>query len=843
MATIDIETLQINITSDVSSAIKGINSVQKALGKLKTASGTATTATNKTTKANKAASLSYVNLYAKVMMATQAVKAIGRSIASAIEESNDYVENLNLFTVSMGEYAGEAKEYAETVGELMGIDPSDWMRNQGIFMTLATGFGVANDRAKTMSKNLTQLGYDISSFFNISVGDSMQKLQSGLSGELEPLRRLGYDLSQAKLEATALELGITKNISAMTQAEKAELRYYAIMNQVTTAQGDMARTLNAPANQLRVLSAQATQCARAIGNIFIPALNAILPYANAVLQVIRALANIIANLFGFELPEVDYSGMTGMANGAEDTADALEDAGKAAKKLKDYTMGFDELNVINPNSGGSGTEDALGSGGFDFELPEYDFLAGLTESKVSTIVAEMKEWLGITDDIDTWAELFDTKLGKILLTVGLIGLGFAAWKISDAVVSNLGTIKSNLKKIAGLAAITIVVYGVLEAASWIIDNCDTTTEKIGGILGAASLALGAILAFTGVNIPLGIALMAVGAVSLASIIALNTNKLSDDMKQTIAIITDTVSTALIALGAVLAFSGVNIPLGLALIAGGAITLATAIAPNWDNLSKETQNTITFITGIVSAALLVLGAILLFTGAGIPLGLGLLVAGGVGLAASIAPHWDFLVEKVKEIWGKIKAFWDEHIAPIFTKEWWLNLAKTCGNGLMGGFEKAINGIIGMFENMINWVVRGLNKISFDIPEWVPLIGGKSFGINISEVQFKRVKLPTFAEGGFPETGELFVAREAGAEMVGSIGRRTAVANNDQIVAGIASGVAEANSEQNSLLREQNTLLRALLEKDTSTNIDGRRLSKELERVHRGMGATIITGGAY
>ena len=105
----------------------------------------------------------------------------------------------------------------------------------------------------------------------------MQKLQSGISGELEPLRRLGYDLSQARLEQTALNLGIKESVANMTQAEKAELRYYAIMTQVTTAQGDMARTLEAPANQLRILQAQLTQAARAIGNIFIPALNAILP--------------------------------------------------------------------------------------------------------------------------------------------------------------------------------------------------------------------------------------------------------------------------------------------------------------------------------------------------------------------------------------------------------------------------------------------------------------------------------------------------------------------------------------------------------------------------------------
>ena len=138
-------------------------------------------------------------------------------------------------------------------------------------MTLATGFGVASDKAALMSKNLTQLGYDLSAFFNISVEDAMQKLQSGIAGEIEPLRRLGYYLSQAKLEDIAMSLGINKSVSEMIQAEKSQLRYYAILTQVTKAQGDMARTLVAPANQLRILKAQATQAARALGNIFIPA--------------------------------------------------------------------------------------------------------------------------------------------------------------------------------------------------------------------------------------------------------------------------------------------------------------------------------------------------------------------------------------------------------------------------------------------------------------------------------------------------------------------------------------------------------------------------------------------
>lgn len=399
------------------------------------------TSTNNLSKSNDRASTSYVNLAAKIGIAIVAVKKAASVLAGFINKSNQYVEDLNLFTASMGEYASAAQEYAERVSEIVGIDPAEWLRNQGVFMTITKGFGVASDRAYTMSRNLTQLGYDISSFFNIPFEEAFQKLQSGIAGELEPLRRLGYDLSVARLQQEAYTLGIEKKVSAMTQAEKAELRYYAIMTQVTTAQGDMARTLNAPANQLRVLQAQVTQCARAIGNIFIPALNAILPYAIAVAKVIRLIANAIASLFGFALPEIDYSGIGatvgGVADSTQDIGDGLGDATKKAKELKNALLGIDELNIISPpedtSGSGAGGIGNIGGGGLGFDLPTYDFLDGAISSKVDEIVQKMKEWLGLNKEIDSWADLFDTRLGKILLTVGAIGAGLAAWKIAKSV--------------------------------------------------------------------------------------------------------------------------------------------------------------------------------------------------------------------------------------------------------------------------------------------------------------------------------------------------------------------------------------------------------------------------
>ena len=159
-----------------------------------------------------------------------------------------------------------------------------------------------------------------------------------------------------------------------------------------------------------------------------------------------------------------------------------------------------------------------------------------------------------------------------------------------------------------------------------------------------------------------------------------------------------------------------------------------------------------------------------------------------------------------------------------------------NGIIGFIEKMANGVV----NGINTVIGALNRLHIDVPEWVTEKTGLT-GFGFSIPLLNTISIPRLAEGGFPDQGQMFIAREAGAEMVGSIGRRTAVANNDQIVAGIAGGVAEANEEQNSLLREQNSLLRAILEKDSGVYLDGKNLTNSVEKYQRERGRVLIAGG--
>ena len=444
-------------------------------------------AASKIPSANAKSSKSFGDLVKKAAKVIVAFKAIYTSVGSWIAKSSAYNENMNLFSVAMGEYAEEALTYANQVEAAMGIDPSEWVRSQGVFMTLGKGFGIAGERANKMSQQLTQLGYDISSFYNISVEEAMDKLKSGFSGELEPLRNLGFDLSQAKLEAIAMSLGIDKAVSSMTQAEKAELRYYAIMTQVTDVHGDMARTLNEPANQMRIFRTQLEMAARSLGNIFIPIVNDLLPYGIAAVKVFRELADAVALLVGYEFPEVGDFPDTG-----NEVAAGFSDANEEVAKMKKMLLGIDELNVMSDNSSDSSD---YGGSSFSFDLPTYKFLDDAADNRVNEIVDKMKDWLGISGELNNWADLFKTRLGNILVIVGLITVGFAAW----AIIKSVAGVIDVFSKFKGAGADVPDAGGDVAAVSKTTAKLKTLVKDLGlglvvilEVAAAAALIVGAI---------------------------------------------------------------------------------------------------------------------------------------------------------------------------------------------------------------------------------------------------------------------------------------------------------------------------------------------------------------
>lgn len=1004
-----IESLELKILSDSKSAVSGINALSRSLEKLRntTKDGAGLSKVSKELssitkgfkqvsnsskeleKSNNKSGSSFLMLGAKITTVVLALKKVTSAIWTTIKASSNYIEDVNLFTVAMGSYANEAKEYAEKVSEIMGIDPGEWMRNQGYFQTLATGFGVAGDKAAIMSKNLTQLGYDISSFYNLDTTEAMEKLQSGLAGELEPLRRIGYDLSQAKLEATAAELGIDKAVSSMTQAEKAMLRYHAIMTQVTTVQGDMSRTLEAPANQIRIFKAQLDMLVRTIGNIFIPILNKVLPYLIAVTKVLRETVSAIAGLVGFEMPEVD-TGVEALASGSEETAGALDDATESAKKLKSYMLGFDELNVINPDSGATGTDDAIGA--FDFELPEYDFLGDATSERIDGIVTKIKELLepvgklidtttnwvkeldlepiaesfgnlssGIQKDLAMVGDVFDWLYTEVLLPISAwvieSGLPAVFNAIAEAVkvthnatkpiVDGVKELKPVLEPIISwVGEVVVAVFdGVSSVLAKLADVFATKGDKIKGIITGLGEVIAVIWEFLKpilkTVVPLiknafeiigdllagvvgGVIDVIAGIVDfIAGIFTGDWDRAWKGIVDILAGVWGVIKSSLVAAWETIKlifsplvtwFNEKIIQPVVAFfkglwesISGFFVNLWEDIKGIWNTVAtwfdeNVIQPVVNFFSPIVETisqffygCWLIIQAVWVTVSTWFDENVIQPVVGFFeGLWEDVSGFFSSLWEDIVVIWTVVSTWFDENVTqPVvgffegvwtsvlgfFTSLWedikgvWNAVStwfedtiitpvstafETACNAIGGffsnlwlgirqGVAKAMNGVIGGVESAINWVIDGINGLvgGFNkVVQWAADVLDKDWGgINlVQKVSFNRITVPTYADGGFPESGQAFVARENGIpEMVGTIGRRTAVANNEQIVESVASGVAEANGEQNALLREQNSLLRALLEKDSGVYLDGRSLSDSVDKYKREKGRELIVGG--
>lgn len=388
-------------------------------------------ATDGATKASSKSAKSYLSLsnqlngFMRSAAKLVSLKAIATYLGNAAEKFNSYYEAANLFGVSMKGLTGEANTFINKMETLLGIDPTEAMNNMATIQSLTTSFGVASDKAYVLSKNLTQLGYDLASLKNIPVAESFTKIQAAISGELEPIRRLGVDISNARLQQELLNLGYSQSVSTLSQADKAVLRYIAIMKQTTDAQGDFARTLSSPTNMIRILQAQLNSLARAVGSLLYPALKSILPPLIAAVELVKELVTGIASMMGVKVEFPDFSSASDAVGGVTDAMDNTTKAtGKAAKAFKNYIMGFDELNVIQKDkssSGGSGSgAGAAGNLLGDVDLSGYDMFKNYVGSSVDEIKA---------------------KLEKLLPLISGIAAGFATWAISNSFLTALEKIK------------------------------------------------------------------------------------------------------------------------------------------------------------------------------------------------------------------------------------------------------------------------------------------------------------------------------------------------------------------------------------------------------------------
>lgn len=387
-----------------------------------------------------------------VAFSAAAVKT-GKTIFNLSKNMSDYIETVNLFRASMGAAADDATAFTKRAEDELGLDPEQVMHSLAAFQNLSEGLGIANDRAYIMSKNLTQLSGDLSSFANISFQTAQQKLLSGFSGQVKPLREYGIALDQASLQELAYSLGIEQKVKTMTRAQKTELIYYQIMKSTQKMQGDLGRSLLSPANATRVLQTEFKQLARAVGSIFIPGLMRIIPVVSIVTKALTMAAEAIAKFFGFEITNY-YADLSSVGNMLEGVADDIDDVGGAAdgtaQKLHKMLMPFDELNNITSGTGtggggGAGIGEGFG-GSLGIELPQYDMFASITDRWIDFV--KRGDWEGLAktlgDEINKslssipWTDIQNTasQIGASIATFLNTGITSINWGLVGSSLAN-----------------------------------------------------------------------------------------------------------------------------------------------------------------------------------------------------------------------------------------------------------------------------------------------------------------------------------------------------------------------------------------------------------------------
>lgn len=391
----------------------------------------------------------------------------------AVTESMNYIENLNLFTVVMGEAVDSGMEFVNTMQSMYGLDPSSILRYTSSFQELAIAAQMSDKAAASLSTGMMSLATDVSSLYNIDIESAAQRMRSAMLGMQKSASQLGVDIRTTTLQFYAQQLGIQGNVRNMSEANREALRYIAMVEQLSFANGDWAKTIESPSNQLRILKEQLTQLARAIGNLFLNSIAKVLPYINGLVMALREMLTYVGTLLG-----LDWSGeiqgstsqvedLTGSIN---DTEDAIDSATEAAKKM---VAPFDELNVISdtPSSGSNKSSGDQDSMGLDPALEDAisKLGGGLTDVRMKAV--EVK---------DKILDLFRTKDGNLYPILS---------KIRD-IVEHLRTLFDTLKKKISEALkfdnsgdkILGNLLGIVEdLVSWFDNLITITTEWLDGV--------------------------------------------------------------------------------------------------------------------------------------------------------------------------------------------------------------------------------------------------------------------------------------------------------------------------------------------------------------------------
>lgn len=890
----------------MTNALAGLASTGAASGRAANSLGrnlnTYTASAKRATKSTFSLAAAFGRFYATYFLVIRGIKSLWKSI----EGTTDYIEAFNYYTVAFNKVGKEwgkdfekfgydnAEDYAQSFGnrvnELLGkmsglkvdvdsgLISESGMKNLGLNLqeitqyasqlaSITNSLGQTGEVTTAISKSMTMLAGDISSLFNVDYRTVATNLQSGLIGQSRALYKYGIDITNATLQTYAYRYGIEKAVSEMSQAEKQQLRLLAILDQSKVSWGDLANTINSPSNMIRQFTNNVKEAGMVLGQLFIPVLQKVLPVINGVVIAIKRLLVSVASLLGIK---IDFSafgqGVSGYNENLEDTADALDKVGKSAKKAKSYTLGIDELNIGDTNSGSSGSSSGGGAG------------IDLTKEIMDATAEYEKVWQEAFDKMQNTAMGWADKVSKVFKPVKDIieDLAYAFKFDSDAWF-----------KVAGMDTSKLVT-GIFDWFTRAIDSVDW--EKIGRHIGSFLDGMDWTAIFTSAGnfietaidaaidlwkgsfdaAPIETTIItAIGLLKFTGVGDIIWGKISDKLSATV-LGSSIGIVPTIAIAAVTWEIGFNVgkSLGEALFPddkeiyenfsffgeGGFFdtiknTDFSILFDAWKQMNSDAADFLTktmpirqffdFLSQFKLDINDTFGLVSVFEN------LKPIVENWFNESVMpwfSAEKWNQLGINIKTTlstkWNEFTAWWKN----IGFANWWNNVKsyftteKWTWSGIKDGLSNAWNNAIAAVKQIWNSFANWINdKLNFS---WDPItIAGIQLAPGGS---ISLGKIPTFETGGYvPSRYTMFMAGENGVpEIAGTVGGKTAVAGGVEIT-GIKDAINTTAEAQMRMMQQEIDLLKQLLAKETSVNIGDRDIARANLRGQKAMGLQIIT----
>lgn len=766
------------LPTKIQQIITGTNRMAKATDK-------ATASQRRHRKALNATSINLSSMLFNIRSFASSVSWVIGGISNFLSEAIEWDGIQFRFGRAFGEDAQEVYDWILKINDALDINVQHFMQYSSMYGSLLKGFGMQQEQVTSISVGLTELSYDIWAAYNDrykTLEKASEAVRSAITGEIEPIRNAGIALTEASMQDYLDSIGMASvKMSNLTEAQKAEVRYAVMVNSALDQGivGTYARETNTAEGAVRSLTQQIKTLTQSIGGLLIPILKTVVPWVSAFVNLLTEGVHKLAQVLGVTLQEINWDNSTAGANGF---SDALKETADNAKEVKKQLFGFDELNVLsNPNT----DTGALGGGSLGLNTGTLWDEALLKQAKQEASDIERK--------IKDFFEECKTELIVIAGIIGAIKLTQLANSAANLVSSFkiwgtiLGGIKTALKAISGWFAVTnvtsLVPFGGASKASGF-----SAILKLAPKLGVITLAvagLAAMLYFLKEN-------WDKVKQSAQEFFDLRISPHLESIRESWNMIKDAFARILDTWpGLKRLFE--NFPSFGEIVEGvGMVIFKTITGP----LTKAIQ----FIVTVIDVAMKV-------------------VAAFIDLFADVR-------ETVVNVWEGVI----EWITPRLTREFWAEKFQGLKEGFVTTIKNAINVGIENINRFIGWLNDKLH-FSWD----AVTIAGKQI-IPAGSIQlFTIPTIPRLADGGFVSAGQMFIAREAGPELVGSIGGRTAVANNSQIVEGIASGVRSANDELiTAVYAMAQQIVRAIDDKDSNFYIDSKKISTAQRQRSRALG---------